>query len=62
MVVTLLMLFCMNDAKGSDKGDIDKAIEEYTQAISIDPNDADAYLNRGNAYYDKGDYDRVITD
>ena len=32
------------------------------QAIRLDPNDASAYNNRGNAYFNKGDYDRAIAD
>ena len=31
-------------------GDIDKAIEEYTQAIRLDPNNLNAYMSRGDAY------------
>ena len=26
------------------------------------PDDAEAYLNSGNAYYEKGDYDRALAD
>ncbi len=28
-----------------------KAVEEYTKAISIDPKDASAYVERAFAYY-----------
>ena len=42
--------------------DYDKAIEAYTKAIALDPNYADAYNNRGVAYWDKGQYDRAIED
>ncbi|MDR0409435.1 MAG: tetratricopeptide repeat protein [Spirochaetaceae bacterium] len=31
----------------------DKRIAEYTDALSRNPNDADAYALRGNAYYRK---------
>ena len=34
----------------------------YTQAIQLNPNDADAYNNRGVAYSGKGDFDRAIDD
>jgi tetratricopeptide (TPR) repeat protein len=44
------------------RGDYDRAIEEYTQAIRLDPNYAAAYNNRGWAYNGKGDYDRGIAD
>jgi uncharacterized caspase-like protein len=44
------------------RGDYLTAIEDFTQAIRLDPNMAAAYYNRGNAYYRKGDYDRAIAD
>jgi lipoprotein NlpI len=44
------------------KGDHDRAIEDYNEAIKIDPEDAFPYNNRGNAYRGKGEYDRAITD
>ena len=31
-------------------------IADFTTAIRLDPDDADAYLGRGNAYYGLGDY------
>src|SRR3990172_8362478 len=40
----------------------DEAIEAYTKAIALDPNYAQAYTNRGVAYYNKGQYDRAIED
>jgi tetratricopeptide (TPR) repeat protein len=40
----------------------DRAIEDFTAALRIDPNYANAYNNRGNAYDDKGMYDRAIED
>ena len=40
----------------SDKGDYYGAISDYTKAIEINPNDADAYNNRGVAKYDLKDY------
>ena len=45
-----------------DKGDTDRAIADYTEAIRLDPKYADAYYNRGIAYGDKGDTDRAIAD
>ena len=38
----------------------DKAISDYTKAISIDPNYADAYHNRGNSYYHLKKYEDAI--
>ena len=44
------------------KDELDSAIEGYTKAIALDPQDAEAYGNRGLAYYGKGDYDQAIAD
>ena len=38
-----------------DKGDFDRAIADYNEAIRLDPKYAVAYNNRGIAYRDKGD-------
>ncbi|HHT9125137.1 MAG TPA: tetratricopeptide repeat protein [Candidatus Brocadiia bacterium] len=40
----------------------EEAIKQYDKALEINPNLADAYLNRGNAYYNKGENDRAILD
>src|SRR6185503_12769589 len=45
-----------------DKGDDDRAIADYNEAIRLDPKYAQALFNRGNAYYQKGDDDRAIAD
>jgi lipoprotein NlpI len=44
------------------KGDLDRAIVDWTTAIALDPKLAIAYNNRGLAYHDKGDLDRAIAD
>jgi tetratricopeptide (TPR) repeat protein len=46
----------------ANKGDYDRAIADYTEAIKLDPKDSLAYLYRGNLYLIKGDYDRTIAD
>src|SRR6266404_1188228 len=46
----------------SHKGDLDRAIADYSEAIRIDPKDAIAFNNRGSAYSHKGDLDRAIAD
>ena len=45
-----------------NKGQYDRAIQDFDQAISLDPNDAYAFNSRGNVYKDKGQYDRAIQD
>src|SRR5689334_11763976 len=42
--------------------DLDAAIVEYTQALALQPDSADAYQGRGLAYYGQGDVDRAIAD
>ncbi|MBI2713815.1 MAG: tetratricopeptide repeat protein [Rhizobiales bacterium] len=46
----------------NDKGQTDRAIQDYDQAIRLNPNYANAFYNRGNAYDDKGQTDRAIQD
>ncbi|MFA7361264.1 MAG: tetratricopeptide repeat protein [Candidatus Kapaibacterium sp.] len=40
----------------------EKAIADYTKAIELKPDDADAYWSRGNAYYYLQKYDEAIAD
>ena len=44
------------------KGDPDKAIEDYNEAIRLGPNSAFAYIGRGAAWQMKGDPDNAIKD
>ncbi|MDJ0581063.1 tetratricopeptide repeat protein [Crocosphaera sp.] len=46
----------------SKLGDNQKAIADYNQAISLNPNDAGAYFRRGDAYVRLGDYQKAIAD
>ncbi len=43
-------------------GEFDRAIEDYDQAIKLDPNFARAFNNRGAMYERKGEFDRAIQD
>jgi tetratricopeptide (TPR) repeat protein len=45
-----------------DKGDYDHAIQDFNEAIHLNPNAESAYYGRGYAYKKKGDYDRAIQD
>jgi len=44
------------------QGDLDAAIVEYGKAIILDPDNANAFINRGNARTDKGAFDIAIAD
>ena len=44
------------------KGDLDRALADYTAAIKINPKDALAYNNRGMLWRERGDSDRAIAD
>jgi len=44
------------------KGQWDRAIADYSEAIRLNPNDAQVLSNRGNAFYYKGQLDRAIED
>ncbi len=45
-----------------DKGNLDRAIADFTVAISLNPKDALAYNDRGLAWNDKGNHERAIAD
>jgi len=45
-----------------DKGEVDRAIADYDEAIKLNPNYAFPYNNRGLAYEKKGEVDRAIAD
>ena len=40
----------------------DQTIRELDEAIRLNPEDAKAYINRGDAYEKRGEYDRAIED
>ena len=46
----------------NEKGEIDRAIEDYTESIKLKPDWDHVYFNRGNAYHKKNDYDHAIAD
>ena len=45
-----------------NKGENDKAIADFDEAIRLNPKLAEAYNNRGNAWEGKGEHDRAIAD
>ena len=45
------------------KGEYNKAIADYDEAIRLDcPDEVHTYRSRGDAYYQKGEYDKAIVD
>src|SRR5215831_11397590 len=46
----------------ANKGDFDRAIADFSEAIRLAPNYAEAYYNRAHAYRAKKDNDRAIAD
>jgi tetratricopeptide (TPR) repeat protein len=44
------------------KGNLEKAILNYTESAKINPDDPWPYYNRGKAYSSQGDYDKAIVD
>ena len=46
----------------ADKGQSDRAIEDYDKALRMNPKDDEAHYKRGNVYLVMGQYDRAIED
>ena len=44
------------------KGEVDRAIADYTKTIALNPKHAIAYYNRGVTYEKKGDKEQAIAD
>ena len=44
------------------QGNLERAIEDYTRAIELEPNSPLAYSNRGGAYQKQGNLERAIED
>lgn len=44
------------------KGDLDRGIGDFSEAIRVDPSDPDTFRERGSAYDDKEEYDRALAD
>jgi len=45
-----------------DAGNLDRAVQDYNEAVRLDPSYVDAINNRGNAFNSKGEFDRAIAD
>ena len=46
----------------ANKSDFDNAIKDYTSAVRLEPNYAEAYNGRGANYANKRDFDNAIRD
>ena len=46
----------------ADKGEKDLALNDYNQAIKLNPQLAEAYVNRGTLYQEKGEYELALKD
>src|SRR5437588_196871 len=58
-----LAISLMNRGLAYDnKGDHDRAIQDYDPALRLQPDFALSFVSRGRAYDNKGDYDRAIQD
>jgi tetratricopeptide (TPR) repeat protein len=51
-----------NDTTAGAEDPLDRAIADYNAAIGLKPDFAEALVNRGIAWFDKGQYDRTIAD
>ena len=58
----LVIAFNNRGTAYSDKGQHDRAIEDYDQAIKLSPKRAIVFFNRGFSYRTKGQHDRAIED
>ena len=58
LVTALAVMFLL--ACGSSE--YDKAIDDFTKTIELNPDSAGAYNNRGNAYSNLEQYDKVLKD
>ncbi|MCX5694595.1 MAG: tetratricopeptide repeat protein [Candidatus Omnitrophica bacterium] len=45
-----------------DKGEYDKALIDFTQAVKLNRNYADGFYNRGKVYQKKGEYGKAVFD
>ncbi len=60
VLIVLFLSTCL--CYGQDVAMQDEAITELNKAIEMNPKHAEAYYNRGIAYYNKGQHDKAIAD
>ena len=54
--------YCNRGCATGGKAENAKAIRDYTEAIRLDPKDAEAYYSRGFCYHQRREYDKAIAD
>jgi tetratricopeptide (TPR) repeat protein len=62
LVITVVQPASADDIRVCRRAAGDDAIAACTRMLSLNPNNAEAYVNRGLAYGGKQDYDRAISD
>jgi tetratricopeptide (TPR) repeat protein len=55
-------VFAYRGLAWQNKGEFDRAIADYSEAIRIEPDFAPVYSNRGSVWMEKGERDRAIAD
>jgi lipoprotein NlpI len=58
----LAVLYVNRGLAYEDVADLDRATDDFTEAIRVDPNYADAFYHRGEAWLNARDFDRAIAD
>ena len=56
------MTYCVRGDGYLKKGDYDRAIANFTEAIDLNPRYAAAYHDRGTVYFKKGDQAKAEAD
>ena len=56
------MLLNCRGCSWDEIGEQDRAIEDFTQAVRLDPSEPRAFLHRGRVWNDTGKYDKAIDD
>src|SRR5258707_10431689 len=59
---TLALAYSNRGVEWRAKGELERAIADYDEAIKADPQQSAAYNNRGIAYAAGSDYDKAIAD
>jgi tetratricopeptide (TPR) repeat protein len=56
------MPYCNRGIARKNLGDLDGAAKDYSEAIRLNPGFINAYRNRGNIWWAKGDFYSAIVD